>query len=80
MTELLDAKEAVIDIYCKQLKLPGLKAHFRDLAWDAMAQNQPPTSFLAAALAKEVGGSYPETISHAIKTIPNSRDEDHRRV
>jgi DNA replication protein DnaC len=54
MTELLDAKEAVIDIYCKQLKLPGLKAHFRDLARDAMAQNQTPTSFLAAALAKEV--------------------------
>ncbi|HHY25757.1 MAG TPA: ATP-binding protein [Desulfitobacterium dehalogenans] len=54
MTELLDAKEAVIDIYCKQLKLPGLKAHFRDLARDAMAQNQTPTSFLTAALAKEV--------------------------
>ncbi|WP_019851440.1 ATP-binding protein [Desulfitobacterium sp. PCE1] len=54
MTELLDAKEAVIDIYCKQLKLPGLKVNFRDLARDAMAQNQTPTSFLAACLAKEV--------------------------
>lgn len=54
MTELLDPKEAVVDIYCKQLKLPGLKTHFRDLARDAMAQNQPPISFLAACLAKEV--------------------------
>lgn len=54
MTELPDAKEAVVDIYCKQLKLPGLKTHFRDLARDAMTENQTPISFLAAALAKEV--------------------------
>lgn len=54
MTELLDAKEAIVDIHCKQLKLPGLKAHFRDLARDAMSQNQTPISFLAASLAKEV--------------------------
>lgn len=31
MTEILDPKEALVDIYCKQLKLPGLKASFRDI-------------------------------------------------
>lgn len=50
----LEPREAMVDIYCKQLKLPGLKASFRELARDAMAQNQTPTSFLAACLAKEV--------------------------
>lgn len=54
MSEVLDAREAIVDIYCKQLKLPGLKANFRELARDAMEQNQTSTSFLAACLAKEV--------------------------
>ncbi|RYD07010.1 hypothetical protein N752_00075 [Desulforamulus aquiferis] len=43
-----------MDIYCKQLKLPGLKSSFRELARDAMEQNQTPTSFFTACLAKEV--------------------------
>ena len=54
MSESMDPREALVDIYCKQLKLPGLKVSFRELARDAMTQNQPPTSFLAACLAKEV--------------------------
>jgi DNA replication protein DnaC len=54
MSEILDPKEAMIDIYCKQLKLPGLKGAFRDLARDAMIQNQTPTAFLSACLATEV--------------------------
>jgi len=54
MNELLDAREAVVDIYCKQLRLPGLKAGFRELARDAMEQNQTPTSYLAACLGREL--------------------------
>lgn len=54
MSELLDPKEAMIDIYCKQLKLPGLKATFRDLARDANNQNQTPTAFLSTCLSMEV--------------------------
>jgi DNA replication protein DnaC len=53
MSEVLDPKEAVVDIYCKQLKLPGLKVSFRELARDAMAQNQTPVTFLAACLSRE---------------------------
>lgn len=54
MSEILDPKEAMVDIYCKQLKLPGLKIAFRELARDAMTQNQTPVAFLAACLAKEI--------------------------
>jgi len=54
VNELLDAREAVVDIYCKQLRLPGLKAGFRELARDAMEQNQTPTSYLAACLGREL--------------------------
>lgn len=54
MSEILDPKEAMVDIYCKQLKLPGLKIAFRELARDAMTQNQTPIAFLAACLAKEI--------------------------
>lgn len=54
MSDHLDPREAMVDIYCKQLKLPGLKASFRELARDAMEQNQTPTSFLSVCLAKEV--------------------------
>ena len=80
MTELLDAKEAIVDIHCKQLKLPGLKAHFRDLARDAMTQNQTPISFLAASLAKEVEVRVQKTAKHSLKTIPNPRYKNNRRV
>ena len=54
MNDIPDVKEAVVEIYCKQLKLPGLKSAFRELARDAMMQNQTPVAFLAACLGKEV--------------------------
>lgn len=77
MSELLDPKEAVVDIYCKQLKLPGLKTSFRELARDAMAQNQTPTAFLSACLAKEVESRAQRRLTtrlkqsrfHEVKTI-----------
>ena len=45
MNDIPDVKEAVVEIYCKQLKLPGLKSAFRELARDAMMQNQTPVAF-----------------------------------
>ena len=54
MSDLVDAREAMVEIYCKQLKLPGLKQHFKELARDASEQNQTLTAFLAACLAKEL--------------------------
>lgn len=67
MTELLDPREAMVDIYCKQLKLPGLKQSFRELARDAMMQNQTPVSFLAACLAKEVDLRHQKRLNSRLK-------------
>ncbi|AQS58041.1 IS21-like element helper ATPase IstB [Desulforamulus ferrireducens] len=67
MREHLDPREALVDIYCKQLKLPGLKASFRELARDAMEQNQTPTAFLAACLAKEVEMRVQKRLSTRLK-------------
>ncbi|GAB6180155.1 IS21-like element helper ATPase IstB [Desulfotomaculum defluvii] len=67
MSEHLDPREAMVDIYCKQLKLPGLKASFRELARDAMEQNQTPTAFLAACLAKEVEMRVQKRLSTRLK-------------
>lgn len=67
MSEHLDPREALVDIYCKQLKLPGLKSSFRELARDAMEQNQTPTSFLAACLAKEVDIRVQKRLSTRLK-------------
>jgi len=67
MSDVLDPREAMVDIYCKQLKLPGLKQTFRELARDAMIQNQTPISFLAACLAKEVELRTQRRLSLALK-------------
>lgn len=67
MSDMLDPREAMVDIYCKQLKLPGLKQTFRELARDAMLQNQTPISFLAACLAKEVELRGQKRLSQALK-------------
>lgn len=67
MTEILDPKEALVDIYCKQLKLPGLKATFRDMARDAAALNQTPVAFLAGCLAAEVESRAKKRLSTRLK-------------
>lgn len=79
MNELTDAREAMVEIYCKQLKLPGLKQHFKELARDASDQNQTPTAFLAACLAKELELRAQRQLNtrlrqarfHEVKTIDN---------
>lgn len=77
MNEYLDPKEAVVDIYCKELKLPGLKVSFREIARDAMMQNLTPVAFLSACLAKEVETRAQKRLStrlrqarfHEVKTL-----------
>jgi len=79
MSEIIDPREAMVDIYCKQLKLPGLKQTFRELARDAMAENQTPITFLAACLSREIDLRAQRRLStalkkarfHEIKTIEN---------
>jgi len=51
-----EAQSAVIELYCKQLKLPAVRQVYRELAKDAAEGNKSYTAFLAACLAFEVGG------------------------
>ena len=49
-----EASEAMVDLYCKELKLPGLRKSFREVAREAIAQGRSHTEFLAACLAQEL--------------------------
>jgi len=49
-----EAQSAVIELYCKQLKLPAVRQVYRELAKDAAEGNKSYTAFLAACLAFEV--------------------------
>lgn len=48
------AQEALIDLYCKELKMPGLRRSYKAIAREALEQGKSPTAFLAACLAQEV--------------------------
>lgn len=46
--------EAMVETYCRELRLPGLRAGFRAIARDALTTGQDYTVFLAACLAQEM--------------------------
>ncbi|MDP2859262.1 MAG: IS21-like element helper ATPase IstB [Bacillota bacterium] len=46
--------EAMIEVYCRQLKLPGLRQAFAATAREARNTGQDYTAFLASCLAQEV--------------------------
>lgn len=45
---------AMIDIYCKELKMPGLRRVYAALAREAVNQGHSMTQYLAACLAEEM--------------------------
>jgi DNA replication protein DnaC len=47
-------QESLVDFYCKELKLPGLRRAYREIAREALAQGRAPIDFLAACLAQEL--------------------------
>jgi len=49
-----EAAEVMVDLYCKELKLPGLRKSFREVAREAAAQGRSHAEFLSACLAQEV--------------------------
>ncbi len=49
-----EPNEALIDLYCKELKLPGLRRAYRDIARESINQGRLPTDFLSACLAQEL--------------------------
>lgn len=52
MTE--DIYTAMIEIYCKELKLPGIRRAYPSLAREAADNNQPALQFLSACLSEEL--------------------------
>lgn len=53
MAGTMDAESARIDLYCRELRLPGLRAAYAAIARDAQTQGQSYLSFLGACLAQE---------------------------
>jgi DNA replication protein DnaC len=54
MAAATDPEAARLDLYCRELKLPGLRAAYPGIAREAQAQGQSHPSFLAACLAQEL--------------------------
>ena len=50
----LTPAEAMVETYCSELRLPGLRRAFRTIAREALASGQDYTAFLAACLAQEL--------------------------
>ena len=46
--------EAQVDLYCRELKLPGVRRVYREMARDSLDKGLEPTQFLAACLAQEL--------------------------
>jgi DNA replication protein DnaC len=49
-----DAARAIVDVYCRELKLPGLRSVYQSFARDAANLGQSYAAFLAACLAQEI--------------------------
>ena len=49
-----DPAAAIVDMYCKELKLPGLRSAYEDIVRDAASQGHSYFAFLAACLAQEI--------------------------
>ncbi|WP_067620482.1 IS21-like element helper ATPase IstB [Alicyclobacillus acidiphilus] len=49
-----DVHAAMVDIYCKELKMPGLRRAYESLARDAATNGQSMVQYLAACLAEEM--------------------------
>jgi len=46
--------EELIDLRCKQLKLPGMRAAHRELAREALEKGVAPSAFLLSCLEEEL--------------------------
>ena len=51
---MTETANAMVDLYCRELKLPGLRSTYQATARDAAGQGQSHTAFLAACLAQEI--------------------------
>jgi DNA replication protein DnaC len=49
-----DAVQALVEVYCRELKLPGLRSAYQSIVRDAISQGQSYGAFLAGCLSHEI--------------------------
>jgi len=59
--------EDLIDLRCKQLKLPGLRATHRELAREAMEKCIAPGEFLLSCLEQELASRHPRRLETRLR-------------
>ena len=60
-------QEALIDLYARELRLPGLRKAYRELARDAAHSGQDHLAFLAACLTAEVESRRQSRLTHRLQ-------------
>jgi len=59
--------EAQVDLYCRELKLPGIRRVYREMARDSLDKGLEPTQFLAACLAQELESRKERRLQNLLK-------------
>ena len=75
MTMLVtDPAQGIIDLYCKELKLPGLRRAYPALAREASKAGHSYSAFLSACLSQEIasrrGHALPILVSLGCVVVP----------
>lgn len=60
------AQEAMVELYTRELRLPGLRKAYRELVRDAAQRGQDPMAFLAACLATELESRRQHRLAHRL--------------
>jgi hypothetical protein len=61
------ATQALVELYCRELKLPGLRTAYPAITREAQAQAQSYPAFLAACLAQEVQSRREHRLAHRLR-------------
>ncbi len=61
------AHEAMVELYTRELRLPGLRKAYRELARDAAQHGQDHLAFLAACLATELESRRQHRLAHRLR-------------
>jgi DNA replication protein DnaC len=66
MTAATDPAQALLELYCRELKLPGLRKAAPAVAREAAEQNQSYTAFLTTCLAQELASRREHRLVHRL--------------
>lgn len=66
MNATTDPAQALLDLYCRELKLPGLRQAAPAVAREAIEANQSYTAFLASCLAQELTSRREHRLTHRL--------------